>query len=50
MKKIFWVITFLILNPGQFVQAQSTAQKLGYSATDKVILVHADDIGMSHSV
>ncbi len=30
--------------------SQSTAQQLGYSANDKVVLVHADDIGMSHSV
>ena len=32
------------------VTAQNTAQKLGFSATDKVLIVHADDVGMSHSV
>ena len=30
--------------------AQTTAQKLGYGPNDKIIMVHADDIGMSHSV
>ena len=32
------------------VWAQTTAQKLGYGPNEKIILVHADDIGMSHSV
>ena len=32
------------------VWSQTTAQKLGYGANDKIIMVHADDIGMSHSV
>jgi predicted glycoside hydrolase/deacetylase ChbG (UPF0249 family) len=30
--------------------AQSTAERLGYSASDRVLMVHADDLGMSHSV
>jgi chitin disaccharide deacetylase len=32
------------------VWAQTTAQQLGYGANDKVLMVHADDVGMSHSV
>ena len=32
------------------VGTRTTAERLGYSPTDKVLMVHADDIGMSHSV
>ncbi len=32
------------------IMAQTTAQKLGYGPNDKIIMVHADDIGMSHAV
>jgi len=28
----------------------TTAERLGYAPTDRVLMVHADDIGMSHSV
>ncbi len=31
-------------------RAQSTAVKLGYGPGDKLILIHADDVGMSHTV
>jgi chitin disaccharide deacetylase len=35
---------------GPHATARSTAERMGYGADDKVLMVHADDIGMSHSV
>jgi len=35
---------------GDVVSGRTTAERLGYGPTDKVLMVHADDIGMSHSV
>ena len=48
MKKI--ILGFSILVWSLAVYGQTTAQKLGYAPNDKLIIVHADDIGMSHSV
>lgn len=45
----FLLLVFL-LSCTAVTLAQSTAQKLGYGPNDKVLMVHADDIGMSHSV
>jgi predicted glycoside hydrolase/deacetylase ChbG (UPF0249 family) len=48
MKKIFLFILFInIINA---TQAQKTLQeKLGYSKDAKLLILHADDLGMSHS-
>jgi len=47
-KNFLPLIVIVLLNVA--VLAQTTAQKLGYGPNDKVLMVHADDIGMSHSV
>ncbi|MBL8170141.1 MAG: ChbG/HpnK family deacetylase [Acidobacteria bacterium] len=36
--------------PAAALAQTTTAQQLGYGPNDKVLMVHADDIGMSHSV
>lgn len=41
-------ITLTVLSTVSF--AQNTAQQLGFGPNDKVLMVHADDVGMSHSV
>ncbi len=37
-------------NGGHGAANLTTAERMGYAPTDKVLMVHADDIGMSHSV
>ena len=32
------------------LDAQSTAERMGYGPKDRVLMVHADDLGMSHTV
>jgi len=47
MKKIFLL---LLLLPAVYVNAQKTLQeRLGYSKDAKLLILHADDLGMSHS-
>lgn len=41
---------FLFCCVAEAALSQTTAQKLGYGPNDKIIMVHADDIGMSHAV
>lgn len=49
MKLIFSLALLAVLTA--FASGQTTtAQQLGYGPNDKVLMVHADDIGMSHSV
>lgn len=49
LPKFFSVLALLLLVAN--VQAQQTlAERLGYPAGSKLLIVHADDLGMSHSV
>ena len=48
--KNFWLLSFFLLLGVVSVRAQNTGAQLGYSPNDKLLIVHADDIGMSHSV
>lgn len=48
MKNISFYFAFLFLTP-LTTQAQSLAEKLGYSKEDKLLIIHGDDVGVSHS-
>lgn len=48
MKRLFSVI-FLICIGSQLSFSQSLAEKLGYSKDTKLLIIHADDLGVSHS-
>ncbi|MBL8188201.1 MAG: polysaccharide deacetylase family protein [Acidobacteria bacterium] len=51
MKLKLCLCSLLLLTMAGLAAAQTTtAQQLGYGPNDKVLMVHADDIGMSHSV
>ncbi len=43
-----FIATLTILTSAAF--AQNTAQQLGHGPNDKLLIVHADDVGMSHAV
>ena len=43
--------TFLLFTlVATLLDAQSTAERMGYGPKDRVLMVHADDLGMSHTV
>lgn len=44
------LLLFILLFGAVVAQAQNTAAQLGYDPNEKLLIVHADDIGMSHSV
>ncbi len=48
--KSFQTILFVLFSIAAFSQNQNLAQQLGYPKDAKLLLVHADDIGVAHSV
>lgn len=50
MKKTLIFISFLMLSAGTAAAQATTSMQMGYGPEEKVLMVHADDIGMSHSV
>ena len=48
MKKIT-SISLMILWGSGVLMAQSLAQKLGYNDQDRLLIIHADDLGVAHS-
>ena len=50
LKKIPSLFFLLLIVAGANAQERSLAERLGYPADAKLLIVHADDLGMSHSV
>lgn len=49
MKKLSTLLFFLFIAILSYSQDKTLAEKLGYSKTDKLLIIHADDIGAAHS-
>jgi len=49
--RILWILS-MVLNivVGLTAQTKSVAERLGYPADAKLLIIHADDLGVSHSV
>src|SRR6476659_10391438 len=44
------LITLLRVGGSVMSQTKTVAERLGYPADTKLVIVHADDLGMSHSI
>lgn len=49
MKKTLTSLFLIFLAISTYGQEQTLAEKLGYLKTDKLLIIHADDIGLAHS-
>lgn len=47
--KMLWIVIFVLITPNIMGQAKNVAERLGYSKNDKLLIIHADDLGVSHS-
>ena len=50
MKQILLLAAALLIGPGVHAQERTLAERLGYPPNAKLLIVHADDLGMAHSV
>lgn len=48
-KQIFYTILWLLISCSYLNAQQTIAQKLGYAPDAKLLIIHADDIGVTHS-
>jgi hypothetical protein len=44
-----WLFGLALLGPLALAQTKNTAERLGYPADAKLLIVHADDLAVSHS-
>jgi predicted glycoside hydrolase/deacetylase ChbG (UPF0249 family) len=49
IKKMKIPLSFLILFTFSFCYSQTLTEKLGYKATDRLLIINCDDVGMCHS-
>ncbi len=47
--KLLNLLTILLLLPGYILAQTSIAEKLGYPPDTKLLIIHADDLGVAHS-
>jgi predicted glycoside hydrolase/deacetylase ChbG (UPF0249 family) len=50
MKQILLLAAALLIGPSVHAQERTLAERLGYPPNAKLLIVHADDLGMAHSV
>jgi predicted glycoside hydrolase/deacetylase ChbG (UPF0249 family) len=49
--KRLWLLSFIcFLTTALFGQTETVAKRLGYPADSKLLIIHADDLGVAHSV
>src|SRR5512138_604011 len=49
MKKQLAILLFCFYTPFAFGQTKTVAERLGYPKDAKLVIIHSDDLGVSHS-